>query len=121
MIKGIGVDITEITRIAQLLEDTRFLERCFSGGERAMLAERKEGTSGAAANFAAKEAFSKALGTGVRGFNLCDIEVLRDEAGKPYITLYNQAKAIADGMGITRIHVSLSHSNDNAIAFVMAE
>ena len=121
MIKGIGTDITEIPRIAEMLKDTRFLEKYFSEAERAMFASKKHRASSVAANFAAKEAFSKALGTGVRGFNLCDIEVLRNALGMPYIVLHNQAKVIADGMGVTHIHVSLSHSDDNAIAFVVVE
>jgi len=121
MTKGIGVDITEIPRIAALIDSTRFLERYFSAKERSMFAAKKHPASSVAANFAAKEAFSKALGTGVRGFNLCDVEVLRGELGMPYIVLHNGAKAIADSMGITRISVSLSHTDDSAIAFVVAE
>ena len=121
MNKGIGVDITEIHRIAKLMESTQFLERYFSKAERDMFAAKKHPAPSVAANFAAKEAFSKAIGTGVRGFNLCDVEVLRNAQGMPYIVLNNGAKTIAEGMGITHIQVSLSHSEDSAVAFVVVE
>ncbi|HAS74673.1 MAG TPA: DNA-binding protein, partial [Clostridiales bacterium UBA8960] len=73
-----------------------------------------------AAGFAAKEAVSKALGTGIRGFNLADIEILRDSLGKPIVNMLGHAGEISFSKGIVRFELSLSHSSTNAIAFVIA-
>ena len=118
MIFGVGCDIIEIYRIAK--KDERFLEKCFTKKEQDLFREKKLSQT-IAANFAAKEAFSKALGTGVRGFSLIDIEVLRDELGKPYINLYNGAKELCENAGIKDIFVSLSHSKELAMAYVVLE
>ena len=74
-----------------------------------------------AANFAAKEAFSKALGTGMRGFSFADIEVLRDDFGKPYVNVYGGAKEKCDKEKISGIHISLSHTDSTAMAYVVLE
>lgn len=120
MIKGIGVDIVEISRIKKAMQTPGFAERFFSVGECEFFNSKTDATNSIAANFAAKEAFSKAIGTGVRGFALKDVEVLRNQQGKPYINLYNHAKTIAESLGIGEIMVSLSHSDENAVAFVTA-
>ena len=70
---------------------------------------------------AVKEAFSKALGTGVRGFSLIDVEVLRNDVGKPYINLYGSAKELCKNAGVAGIFVSLSHSKELAMAYVVLE
>lgn len=121
MIIGIGTDIIEIRRIQSAIRNKRFIERCFSLNEIKMLKARKFPVQSIAAGFAAKEAVAKALGTGVRGIRLKDIEVLRDKFGKPYINLYGYAKKFADKLGIDEIQVSLSHSKSDAIAFVIAK
>lgn len=118
MIFGIGCDMIEIERIARV--DKRFLEKHFTEKEQELF-EKKKQTQTIAANFAAKEAFSKAMGTGVRGFSLVDVEVLRDDAGKPYINLYNGAKELCKKAGIGEIFVSLSHSKELAMAYVVLE
>lgn len=118
MIYGIGCDIIEIERVASA--DERFLEKHFTKAERELF-ERKKHPQTVAANFAAKEAFSKALGTGVRGFSLNDVEVLRDELGKPYIKLYGNAKEICKNAGVGEIFVTLSHSKELAMAYVVLE
>ena len=74
-----------------------------------------------AGNFAGKEAFSKAIGTGIRGFQLEEVEILRDELGKPHIALSGAAKKIADEMGISGLYISISHSKHYAVAQVIAE
>ena len=74
-----------------------------------------------AGNFAVKEAFSKAIDTGFRTFNPSDVEVLREVNGRPYIVLYNEAKALAEGLGITQILVSISHCKDYAVGMVPLE
>ena len=73
-----GIDLVEVERIARSMEAGPFLERFFSPEERALLLERKNAPQSVAANFAAKEAFAKAMGTGVRGFRLDEVSVLRD-------------------------------------------
>ena len=75
----------------------------------------------AAGNFAVKEAVSKMFGTGFRGISLKEIEVLRDELGKPYVKLYGKAAECAKQQGITRIHVSITNTKEYANAFVIGE
>ena len=118
MIYGIGTDIVEISRLAKAIENSRFLIRYFTEAENEYFLLKNNNPQTVAASFAAKEAFSKALGTGFRGFALKDVEVLRDKSGKPYINVYNNAKRLADG---GKIHLSLSHSHKYATAFVVIE
>lgn len=121
MIKGIGSDIIELARIEKALKHPRFLEKYFTQAEREFFESRCGAVSSIAANFAAKEAVSKALGTGFRGFGPEDIEVLRDELGKPTVSLLGGAKSRMDILGINSIHISLSHHKSSALAFVVAE
>ena len=118
---GIGVDIVSVDRIAKSLEKEGFLRKVYGEREIALFAsENRIKTNSLAANFAAKEAFSKALGTGVRGFELAEVEILRDEMGKPYFYLSGRAKQIAEDKNLS-FQISLSHEKDKAIAFVTAE
>ena len=118
---GIGVDIVSIDRIAKSLEKPNFLTKVYGQREIALFAaENRIKTNSLAANFAAKEAFSKALGTGVRGFELTEVEILRDDLGRPYFVLSGKAKEIAERENLSFM-VSLSHEKDKAIAFVTAE
>ena len=73
-----------------------------------------------AGNFAAKEALSKALGTGFRGYSLKDIEILRDQLGKPIVNISKKAREKTGGRALN-INVSISHNKSNAIAFVIVE
>lgn len=119
MIYGIGCDICEIARIKNTKEG--FASRYFTEGEQELFEKRKNRPQTIAANFAVKEAFSKALGTGISGFSLKDIEVLRDDKGKPYINLYNNAKKLCDVEGIDQIHTTISHTDELCIAYVLLE
>ncbi len=119
MIFGVGCDLCEIGRIEKT--SARFLEKCFTEDEQELFSKKHTKAQMVAANFAAKEAFSKALGTGMRGFSFDDVEVLRDRMGKPYINVYNGAKAKCQQEGITKIHVSLSHTDSLAMAYVVLE
>lgn len=120
MIVGIGTDLIEIERIKEAVEKTpRFLEKNFTELERAMFEKRHFKPETIAANFAAKEAVLKVLGTGLRGCRFSEVEVLRDELGKPYVVLYGGAKAIAEAAGIGKIHISVSHSKSNAIGYAV--
>ena len=118
---GIGVDIVSVDRIAKSLEKEGFLRKVYGEREIALFAcGNRIKTNSLAANFAAKEAFSKALGTGVRGFELAEVEILRDDMGKPYFHLSGRAKQIAEDKNLS-FQLSLSHEKDKAIAFVTAE
>lgn len=111
MIRGIGTDVIEIGRIERLLENPHFLDRVYTKAEQAQLRSAQS----YAANFAAKEAYSKALGTGISGFSLTDVEILRNERGAPYLLAYHGAACAG------RVHVSLSHCREYAIAYVVIE
>ena len=119
---GIGVDLVSVERIGQLRRrhGYRFLRRVFTDREL-----RDHGIENArderlAARFAAKEAISKALGTGLRGIGWREMEVLSDERGKPLVYLHGRAKARADFLGLSDFAISLSHSQVYALAFVVA-
>lgn len=118
MIIGIGTDLIEIERIRKACSNQAFLMRCFSIREQKFIGENM---SRAAGNWAVKEAVSKVFGTGVSGFDLTDIEVLRDEKGKPYVVLFNQAAVISHALGIRRLHISISNTKEYAVAYVVGE
>lgn len=117
MVKGIGVDIIEIDRIEKAMNKTdRFLTRLFTERERAYFMTKNMKAESVAGNFAAKEAVVKALGTGLRGFQWTDIEILRDELGKPVVYLHNGADQTAKDLGISQIMLSISHCKTYAVA-----
>lgn len=115
---GIGVDITETEKLYKALQKESFVKKCYTSKEQELINKRK---SSAVCNFAGKEAVSKALGTGFSQFFPKDVEILREENGKPYINLYGNAKEIANELGITNFHISLSDITEMAIAYVVAE
>lgn len=117
MILGIGTDIIEIGRIEKALENTAFIERVFSKAERRYCDSRgAQAAASYAARFAAKEAVMKALGTGLTGGRLLDIEILPDDRGKPEVNLTGSFAALADSVGVTSIMISLSHCREYATA-----
>lgn len=122
MIVGIGTDIIEISRVANALKKlgTPFLERLFTEKEREYFRVQKGNVQTISGNFAAKEAVVKAMGTGISGFKWKDVEINRDQKGKPEVFLYNTAKEIAGESGIGRIVVSISHCKEYAIAYAVA-
>ena len=113
-----GVDAVEIHRIARALErhGDRFLKRVFTPQEIAYCRGR---VPELAARFAAKEAISKALGTGMRGVYWREMEIVPDPRGKPRVRLHGNAERRARELGIREMAVSLTHSNDLAIATVV--
>ena len=123
MIVGIGTDIIEIERIQKASERTsRFLDKLLTPVERKSIDQgNKCAYASIAGIFAAKEAVSKALGTGFVTFEMTDIEILKDEKGKPLVKLYNGAKVRADELGVHQIHVSISHCHAYATAFAITE
>lgn len=121
MIYGIGTDIVSISRMEKSIQRESFVKKVFGGQEIALFAtENKVKPNSLAANFAAKEAFSKALGTGVRGFDFNEVEALRDDMGKPYFAFSGRAKEIVESKQLI-CHLSLSHEKDFATAFVVIE
>lgn len=114
-----GIDMIEIERIergiARLGE--RFLNRFFTPGERE---DCRDQPHRLAARFAAKEAVSKALGTGIGDVGWREIEIRCDERGRPLLTLHGAAARVADEMGITQWDVSLSHTQTYASAVAVA-
>lgn len=118
MIFGIGCDIIEISRIENSMKNPRFLSENFTESENEYFKSKKYNPQSVAAAFAAKEAFSKALGTGVSGFLLRDVEVLHDELSKPYINPLNNAAAM---VGNKKIHLTLSHCEKYAQAVAVIE
>jgi holo-[acyl-carrier protein] synthase len=114
-----GVDLIEISRIRAALDrwGERFLRRVWTEREIAACRGRHREL---AARFAAKEAASKALGTGIVGIVWRELEVLSDRRGKPLLFLHGQARARADAIGLNTWAVSITHSRDLACAFVVA-
>ena len=121
MILGIGTDIIEIERIDRVIKNTpMFLEKIFTKRELDELNKSTLRVESVAGNFAVKEAVSKAVGTGMRGFSFNDIEVLRDEIGKPIVQVSDKVKDIIKVDNYT-FNVSISHNRTCAIAFVVLE
>lgn len=122
MICGIGTDLCSADRMAQKLQRPGFAEKVFSPEERTLLHTlgEKRRAETAAANFAAKEAFLKAAGTGLGGFSLPELAVLRKESGAPYFALTGAAADWAKANALT-LHVSLTHESGLASAFVLLE
>lgn len=122
MILGVGVDIVEIRRIKEAIsKHANFIDRMFSKNEIEYLKSRNLRPEFVAGRFAAKEAVAKALGTGFSGFEFKDIEIDRTAAGKPLVVLKGKAKLMAQKYGDYKIHVSISHGIDNAIAYAVME
>lgn len=115
MIVGIGVDVVDVARFAAALERTPGLRaRLFTETENAL------SVPSLAARFAAKEAIAKALGA-PPGLRHRDAEITRGEHGRPAVRITGRAAEVADALGITRWHLSLSHDGGLAIAYVIAE
>ncbi len=123
MIVGVGIDIVDVERIASLLEryGDRFLRRVFTESEVDYCRSKRNPSPHLSARFAAKEAASKALGTGFAdGMRFIDIEVSRNHA-RPRILLHNRALALAEKLGVRRMHLSISHDRLYAAATVILE
>lgn len=121
MIVGIGIDITDIERIKRNLKNVKFLNKIYTKNEIEYLKSRKFNSHTAAGIFAAKEAVSKCLGSGFKGLGPLDIEILKDEKGKPVVILLGKALYKASELNITHIHLSISHVKEYAVAYCVAE
>lgn len=121
-IAGTGVDIIEIYRIKKAAgRSNKFVNMIFTPDEIRYFELRHNNPCHLAGNFAAKEAVLKVLGTGLRDIKWKDIEVVRDDAGKPDVRLYGRAALKARELGIKHIHLSISHSRDYAVAVAVGE
>ncbi|WP_261815970.1 holo-ACP synthase [Vibrio gallicus] len=123
-ILGLGTDIAEIERVAKALSRTGkpFAQRILTETEMSHFDGLSFQAKYLAKRFAAKEAASKALGTGIsKGVSFQDFEIHNDPLGKPCLTLSGQAKVIADSLGVKRYHISISDERHYAVATVILE
>ncbi len=124
MIYGTGIDLVKISRIEQILErwGERFVNRVFAAEEIRICNNRAKPSSAFAIRFAAKEAFSKAIGLGMReGVRWRDIEVFNHRTGKPGLKLHGRSLELCNENNINSIHISLSDEGDYAAAMVILE
>lgn len=120
---GVGTDLCAVSRMEKAIQKQHFYERVFFEGERAYLAEKAHARAqSAAAMFAAKEAVSKALGTGfIHGIMPWTIEITHDESRRPGVALHGEAQRRLEEIGGACVHLSLSHEGDMALAFAVIE
>ena len=121
---GVGVDLVENARIEHSLErfGERFLRRVFTDGEIAYSQSMKFPGRHLAARFAAKEAVSKAFGTGIgKAMGWKDIDVRRKESGEPYVVLEGGAKELAEERKVSKVSITLSHTEHHAMAMIVVE
>jgi holo-[acyl-carrier protein] synthase len=125
MVLGLGTDLIETRRLQESIDrfGDRFLERIFTEAEIAYCMRKKKNSAESfAARFAAKEAGAKALGTGIsRGVSWKELEVRRETSGRPTLHLSGRAAELAEAMGVRRVHLSLTHSQELAMAVVVVE
>jgi len=122
-ILGIGTDIVECLRIAQMIErhGELFIDRVYTASEIAYCRSRKQATQHFAGRWAAKEAILKALGTGWRrGISWRDIEVRNNEGGRPSVALCGGARDVVEQIGVGEVLVTISHCRSHATAFAIA-
>jgi holo-[acyl-carrier protein] synthase len=121
---GIGVDLVENARIQHSLDrfGERFLRRVFTTGEIEYSQSMKYPARHLAARFAAKEAVSKAFGTGIgKAMGWKEIDVRRKPSGEPYVVLEGGAKRLADERGVSAVWITLSHTENHAMAMIVVE
>jgi holo-[acyl-carrier protein] synthase len=124
MIVGSGIDLTEIGRIQKSMDryGERFLARVYTPAEQAYCLRKRKSAESFAARFAAKEAGAKALGTGISyGVNWLEIEVGREPSGRPTLLFHGRAAQMAARLGATRAALSITHTNELAMASVVLE
>jgi holo-[acyl-carrier protein] synthase len=118
---GVGIDVVPVERFADSLRRTPSLaDRLFTAAEQVTSAGEPRTAESLAGRFAAKEALAKSLGAG-GGMAWTDAEVVLDDVGRPSLVIRGSVQARADAMGVTRLHVSLSHDGGVAAATVIAE
>lgn len=122
MIFGTGTDITDTSRFKDIVSDKKKLDRFFNPKEQIINSNTQLLLEHYASRFAAKEAFGKALGTGIRDFPLTDIYVQKDALGKPELIVQGKALEKLNKLaGKCKIHLSLSHEKNYAVAYLIIE
>ncbi|WP_196887149.1 holo-ACP synthase [Aureivirga sp. CE67] len=123
MLVGIGTDLVNTQQIAEYKRQSKvFIDEIFTNNEIRYCESMAFPETHYAGRFAAKEAFFKALGTGIGfGMKFKDVEVIQDALGKPLIKLYRKAKILAEKKNAAAIHLSITHSKTSAIAFVVIQ
>jgi holo-[acyl-carrier protein] synthase len=119
---GLGVDAVDVERFRHLLiRRPGLAQRLFTEAERAFLSARIDPVPGLAARFAAKEATMKALGSGIGSMRFVEVEVLGERSGAPRLEVSGLAARRAEALGVSRFHVSLTHTESLAAAIVVAD
>ena len=121
MIRGLGCDLCAISRMEKILRDERFLSRYFTESERTYIRDHVHSAQTAAGIFAAKEAFLKAIGTGLGGIALADSEITHTALGAPEYILNENMCAALDKIKAQRAFLSISHDGDYAMATAALE
>jgi holo-[acyl-carrier protein] synthase len=122
MIVGIGLDLVDVSRMGEQVAGEAFQRRAFTPAEIAVCAAAHRPPEHFAGKFAAKEALMKALGAGLRqGLRFGEIEILDDEAGAPHVRASGEAQQRLEALGVSGIHVSITHAAGLAAAVVVLE
>jgi len=124
MIYAVGTDLVEVSRIERIIEKwrERFIRRVYSEGEISYCSKKAYPAQHFAARFAAKEAFLKGVGLGMAGgVGFRDVEVINMAGGKPELNFHGVAREMVDSAGITESHISISHTDRYAVAFIVLE
>lgn len=116
---SVGIDLIEIERIKKSLKNDRFVKRVYGAGEIEELSAKNHPAQSYAAAFSAKEAFAKAIRTGIVGFSLSEVELLHTESGAPYLAFSGRAAEIVEKSGL-HFTVSVTHAEHYASAAVLA-
>ena len=115
---SVGIDLVEISRIENSLKNDSFLKMFFGKNEIEELKQKNFKSESVAAAFCAKEAFSKAVKTGLSGFKMNEVELLHEKSGAPYLLLSGKAKALGENM---QFSVSITHTKELAQAIVIGQ
>ncbi|RQD67407.1 MAG: holo-[acyl-carrier-protein] synthase [Tindallia sp. MSAO_Bac2] len=122
MIVSVGTDLIEISRIKKAIEkNNSFLQRILTAEEQEQFAARGSKAETVAGMFAAKEAVAKVLGTGIGKVSWHEIVILKDPEGAPFVKLKGAAGRVASHRGIDRVHISITHSRELAMAYAIGE
>lgn len=116
---SVGTDLIEIDRVKKAAENSRFITKVYGKDEIEELKEKKFAAQSLAASFAAKEAFSKAIGTGIKGFALNEVQLLHNDQGAPFFSFSGKAESLVKKLALN-FSVSLTHTSTLAGAIVVA-
>ncbi len=117
----VGIDITDIERVKKFYErkGEKFIDRILTPKEKEYVMRHEKFLLNLAGRFASKEAFFKALGTGIINFQ--EVEILNSSSGRPYVKVYGKTKEILESMNVKNVDISISHTDLSAISIVILE